>query len=222
MTYRTEASSALGRWGLTIVREGEEPTKPTEPCGCIHYGGSAVAQCQGPHTRGSGGLLRWENDPNGPPEAEPVAVVVNGDRALAERICALLTADSGTPDRTYLRGASDALAEVRRRLIVWSKLAEDGEKLSEALAHGILRAAAAELGVDEGAPETAPRSTETAQQGAAGGSGGAEVAQAISGRFWGEHPAHPTCIDVTNIRAGRMPGSEWRCGPECPRHGAVI
>jgi hypothetical protein len=102
--------------------------------------------------------------------------------AFAERICALLNDDAaywarveqaqpglapggtpmaalraladgpGTPDRTYLRGASDALAEVRRRLIVWSKLAEDGEKLSEALAHGILRAAAAELGVDEDAP----------------------------------------------------------------------
>ena len=34
-------------------------------------------------------------------------------------------------------------------------------------------------------------------------------------RFWGEHPAHPTCIDVTAI--DQPPGSEWACGPECPK-----
>lgn len=27
---------------------------------------------------------------------------------------------------------------------------------------------------------------------------------------------HPTCIDVTNLRAGRPPYSEWACGPDCP------
>lgn len=34
------------------------------------------------------------------------------------------------------------------------------------------------------------------------------------GRFWGEHPAHPTCVDVTTF--GNPVGSEWRCGAECP------
>ena len=34
-------------------------------------------------------------------------------------------------------------------------------------------------------------------------------------RFWGEHPAHPTCIDVTGI--DQTPRSEWTCGPECPK-----
>lgn len=33
-------------------------------------------------------------------------------------------------------------------------------------------------------------------------------------RYWGEHPPHPTCIDVTT--AGYLPGSSWVCGPDCP------
>jgi hypothetical protein len=34
-------------------------------------------------------------------------------------------------------------------------------------------------------------------------------------RYWGEHPAHPTCRDVT--ATDQTPRSEWICGPECPK-----
>lgn len=90
-----------------------------------------------------------------------VAVVVDGGEELAERICALLNgaqalADSdgfcpghGTPDRTYLRGASEALAEVRRRMI------RQYPALSDATSR-IIRDAAAELGIGEHGHQHAP------------------------------------------------------------------
>lgn len=34
-------------------------------------------------------------------------------------------------------------------------------------------------------------------------------------RYWGEHPPHPTCTDVTTDE--HPPGSSWVCGPACPR-----
>jgi hypothetical protein len=67
-TYRVKASTDLGRWGVTIVREGEA-------------GGDCFETCNGRH----GG-------------DELVAVIVNGDQALAERICALLNADQARID----------------------------------------------------------------------------------------------------------------------------
>jgi hypothetical protein len=123
MTYRTEASSELGRWKLAIVRDGG----PTDS-----WATASVIK---------------------PPEL--VAVVVNGDQELAERICALLNADraladsdgfcSGhghTPDVDHARGAAEALAFVRRQL--------GGDDIS-AVGDTLLRAAAAELGLDEDA-----------------------------------------------------------------------
>jgi hypothetical protein len=35
---------------------------------------------------------------------------------------------------------------------------------------------------------------------------------------WASGPVHPTCVDVTTW--GRPPGSEWICGPQCPRGDA--
>lgn len=84
-----------------------------------------------------------------------VAVVTNDDWALAERIAWLLAHD-GTPDVTYLRGARDALAEVRRQLTAWVNLNPlSVARPAAATVMGMLRVAAAELGVDESAQVSA-------------------------------------------------------------------
>lgn len=78
----------------------------------------------------------------------------------------------------------------------------------------------------EKGPETALSATESAEQGpevdgeGVGGSNGCTghtEAVALSGHpdaFAVQSP-HPTCIDVTAI--DQKPGSEWICGPECPK-----
>lgn len=81
-----------------------------------------------------------------PQEAEPdedelVAVVVNGEEGLAERICALL--NPHTADVDYLRGAREAIAQVERRLAGYS-----GEMIRRSAVDRALREAAAEIGVD--------------------------------------------------------------------------
>lgn len=58
-TYRTVVSEDIGRWGVTIVREGPGPEDVMG-----HHSGDQL-----------------------------VAVVVNGDRELAARICALLNGE---------------------------------------------------------------------------------------------------------------------------------
>jgi hypothetical protein len=68
MTYRTG-----NHWGVTIVREAQQA-----PNGSHWHGGGPCEEC--------------------PRQAELVAVVVNGDQALAERICALLNADQLDPE----------------------------------------------------------------------------------------------------------------------------
>lgn len=69
MTYRVG-----NHWGVTIVREGDEPRECDGHCS----GNWTDADCSwhGTSKRREGGQL--------------VAVVVNGDQALAERICQLL------------------------------------------------------------------------------------------------------------------------------------
>jgi hypothetical protein len=74
-TYRTG-----NHWGVTIVREGDVRVQ-----GRLSPDGPVVP----PHTIGD----------------QLVAVVVNGDQALAERICALLNGDSEV--RTRLRELTD-------------------------------------------------------------------------------------------------------------------
>jgi hypothetical protein len=66
MTYRTG-----NHWGVTIVREAQQA-----PNGSHWHGGGPCEEC--------------------PRQAELVAVVVNGDQALAERICALLNAEAAS------------------------------------------------------------------------------------------------------------------------------
>jgi hypothetical protein len=88
------------------------------------------------------------------PDDRLVAVVVNGDRELADRICALLNGDEpGMVETTTLAD----LAAGRRTYV-------PGPRPSGR--HG---------------PETAPASTESAQEPSAGGTGGAEASEAISG-----------------------------------------
>ncbi len=62
-----------------------------------------------------------------------------------------------------------------------------------------------------------PQSDETPSRVSEYGSDDSVALETRSGGPWGEHPAHRTCIDVTNVRAGQMPGSEWICGPDCPQ-----
>lgn len=156
MSYRVEASTALGRWPLSIVREAG-----AQPCPEL-----------GPHYR----FAMGENSEHA--TAQLVAAVVNGDQALAERICTLLNSEScdhpygtgticdycgqdvaapHTPDVTYLHGARDALAEVQRRLGSYS-----GPHVRRTTLDATLRDAAAELGLDEEAPESAPQTADEA------------------------------------------------------------
>lgn len=70
--------------------------------------------------------------------------------------------------------------------------------------------AVASLGVDEDAPPARaiqPHSAENASG----------VGRDRPDAHSGSQAPHATCIDVTNIRAGRPPGSERLCGPDCPR-----
>lgn len=133
-----------------------------------------------------------------------VAVVVNGDQDLAERICERLNAP--TPDVPYTHGAAEALAEVRRRLDAWDKLHPlHDARPAVATVMGMLRDAAAELGVSETAP---------AQRPSAGGSGRPEAhsgAEAVTGweigmQWRSGHPrvfaACEECDDEIDISAG--------------------
>lgn len=104
-------------WGVTIVREGNNAASHTS------------------------------HAPRPNPNDQLVAVVVNGDQALAEHICTLLNG-ARTPDVDHTRGAAEALAHVRRQLDTWAKLGPH-ETVTVAGVHGMLRVAAAELGVDE-------------------------------------------------------------------------
>lgn len=82
-------------WGVTIVREGAG--HHVDDCGCTTS--YTDPWCK----KGT--------------EAQLVAVVVNGDQALAERICALLNADERQPALLFAApAAAEALAEVRRRV----------------------------------------------------------------------------------------------------------
>lgn len=160
-TYRTGS-----HWGVTIVREGAD---------AAHLFGLDAGP-QGKH----GPACHWPAEtctghPSGAlADDQLVAVVVNGDRALAERICALLNG--------YQR-------QVR--------MVQHGREL---------------LG---DAPQTGPASTVAAQDGSAVPTGTPDGHRGPDGRFWGEHPPHPTCIDL----GGDL--RNWTCGPQCP-HGAVI
>jgi hypothetical protein len=84
-TYRTG-----NHWGVTIVREGD----PAESVHLIRDG-DATAQCCGKTPFELPGTDRLTTDPGLvaclSPASQLVAVVVNGDQALAERIAWLLT-----------------------------------------------------------------------------------------------------------------------------------
>jgi hypothetical protein len=80
-TYRTGS-----HWGVTIVREGAPSPGPDH----WHEGGPC---------------------PDCPSADELVAVVVNGDQALAERICALLNADDDASATIRNLGEVKAAAE---------------------------------------------------------------------------------------------------------------
>lgn len=78
MTYRTG-----NHWGVTIVREGDGRCPVSSDGACISAA-EGYARCE------NGECVHHES---GGTRDELVAVVVNGDQALAERICALLNAD---------------------------------------------------------------------------------------------------------------------------------
>lgn len=157
-----------------------------------------------------------EGDTRGGDDSRPdqlAAVVVNGDQALAERICSLLN-DAHTPDVDLARGATEALAHVRRVLDGWI---EGAKANHEGLGHRDERAgeecwtqfhpddirnmvtdAAAELGVAEDAPSARVGSTETAQN-ASGvaectpdAHSGSEAVQRLTDAHGRTHPDGPT------------------------------
>lgn len=130
---------------------------------------------------------------NGHPGAQLVAVVVNGDQALAERICALLNREE-TVDRVIVYPQTDARRGYPPR---------------------------------GGAPSGPAISPQAAQNGPAVPSATPNDLSGSEGRFWGEHPAHSTCIDITTIECPKRctcldtAVSTNQPDPACPRHGAV-
>lgn len=108
--------------------------------------------------------------------------------------------ERGTPDRTYLRGVSDALAEVRRRLDRGAPPAI----IATLAVRRLLDETAAELGVDEEGPRGPLRSTQGDLQPSAQGSGATEAAETISGRFtvWGEETADGGRLWMSDHRHG--------------------
>ena len=111
-SYRTG-----NHWGVTIVRQGD-----TFKQGRMEPDGPALPP-------------RREGD-------QLVAVVVNGDEALAECICQLLN-DAHTPDVDHTRGAAEALAAVADRIADL-----DGTHITMRALRQVLETAAAEIGVD--------------------------------------------------------------------------
>lgn len=79
-TFRTG-----NHWGVTIVREGDDDPCPASVDGRCAESGEIHPKCKP-------GQCRY--DQTDARRGQLVAVVVNGDRDLAERICALLNADS--------------------------------------------------------------------------------------------------------------------------------
>jgi hypothetical protein len=164
--------------------------------------------------------------------AQTVAVVVNGDQALAERIAWLLTHAcptcmgpqretvdlvcqtcgtdyASTPDVDHTRGAAEALA------LVADRIAELGfAPIRLRTLRELLERVSAELGLDGDAPSSpssAPLSASDALGVVVPGSGDSNALEtAYPARYWGEHPA------PKNGTASRPPG--WAC----PRHGVVI
>lgn len=112
-TYRTG-----NHWGVTIVRE------PTDQPGCPENveQGALSAQCR----RGTDGICPLHGSFK-PEPAQLVAVVVNGDQALAERICALL---NGEPEP--LPPAQCGCPVERRRARVESHTRECGQRAAAA------------------------------------------------------------------------------------------
>lgn len=143
-TYRTG-----NNWGVTIVREAHDDPCPASVDGRCAESGEIHPKCKP-------GQCRY--DQTGARRGQLVAVVVNGDRDLAEWICERLNAP--TPDVPYTRGAREALNWVRHEL---DRLCPPAVVATVAILQ-LLDRAAAELGVPETAPETAPSATETAQE----------------------------------------------------------
>ena len=116
-SYRTG-----NHWGVTIVRQGKR-LNTTDDCAfcCASNAGCLI---------------------HPPVEDQLVAVVVNGDQALAEQICALLN-DAHTPDVDHTRGAAEALAVVADRIADL-----DGTEITMRALRQVLEAAAAEIGVE--------------------------------------------------------------------------
>ncbi len=81
-------------WGVTIVREGERPAELDDCAFCV---------------ASSTGCLIHK-----PVEAELVAVVVNGDQALAERICTLLNDREASARSGYDQAIATLLGVVER------------------------------------------------------------------------------------------------------------
>jgi len=76
------AEYRVGRhWGVTIVHEGNPDPNPK--CHGEYHGADG----------GACGVCGWDSHALSRHDSQLVAVVVNGDTALAERICALLNAD---------------------------------------------------------------------------------------------------------------------------------
>lgn len=191
-TYRTEASSELGRWKLAIVREGG-PTdswataaaiKPPELVAvvvngdhelaewiCALLNGYMPSQCTRVGLHNCDG--EWRNHDRYEP-SEPVRT----PNAPTQTELIIAAFEGGTAAFDHARGAAEALAEVHRRLTLWDQMRDTGERLDPELAFGILRAAAAALGVAESGQVSASTVRVAAQDAPVGGGDRAEAAEA--------------------------------------------
>jgi len=117
-----------------------------------------------------------EGDTRGGDDSRPdqlAAVVVNGDEALAERICALLNASERMPAGPLVYETTKAIHKHLRILgyrypgVEWDGALAAARAYTERDAYatvvGMLRDAAAELGVDEDAPSARASLPESVQ-----------------------------------------------------------
>lgn len=129
------------------------------------------------------------------PDDQLVAVVVNGDQALAERICALLNEGPLVDDAVWLLTYALHLRMHGERAPggneTWATFDRRCEEFLRR--HGGMLA-----------PATGLTSTVAAQTGAAGGSGGAEGVTALSERFdvWSEETADGGRLWMSHHRNG--------------------
>lgn len=168
------------------------------------------------------------------PDARLLAVVMAGkvlttDPELAERVARLLNADQATEDAIdgWLapRCTAEAPATIRKPredapsgpdgAKPWEcKLVREHNPQTDPCDCRVWQFCAMGHSLDD-APSARAVEPPAAQNASGVPASTPDAHSDAEGRFWGEHPAHPTCVDVS--RFSEPPRSQWKCGRDCPQ-----